>query len=166
MDKHSHTPRVWKYLWAASLPGTRARVINGIDFTAEGGCWNWTGAINDDGYSMLKVTESGVSRLVYVHRLALHLAGRPVPEGLTVDHRCRNRRCVNPLHLDQVTLRENLLRGEAQGAINARKTHCHKGHEYDERNTAWYTRKGASRPYRRCRTCQREQQVGKRVKAT
>jgi HNH endonuclease len=60
----------------------------------------------------------------------------PVPEGLELDHLCRNRACVNPAHLEPVSHRENVLRGASFAAINAVKTHCiHDGHPFDDVNT-------------------------------
>ncbi|WP_396021799.1 HNH endonuclease signature motif containing protein [Bacillus cereus group sp. BfR-BA-01522] len=73
----------------------------------------------------------------------------PIEEGMVIDHLCRNRKCVNPLHLEQVTQRINLLRGEGMSAENVKKTHCPQGHEYTEENT--YISKAGSRYCRKCR---------------
>jgi hypothetical protein len=73
-----------------------------------------------------------------------------IPEGLQIDHLCRVRECANPAHLEAVTCRENLLRGDTVTAHNANKTHCVNGHEYTPENTA-ITRDGC----RRCRICHR-----------
>ena len=71
-----------------------------------------------------------------------------IPDGLSIDHLCRNRRCCNPAHLEAVTNRENLLRGPTtQASRNAVKTHCINGHEFTEANT-YYRKDG-----RTCRTC-------------
>ena len=74
--------------------------------------------------------------------------GKSIPEGMTIDHLCRNRACFNPLHLEVVTLRENILRGESLAAANAKKTRCPRGHAYDATNT--YT---SPRRLRHCRRC-------------
>ena len=63
------------------------------------------------------------------HRVAYEKAYGPIPEGLVIDHLCRNGLCVNPEHLEAVTRKENILRGEGACAQNARKTHCKRGHE-------------------------------------
>ena len=106
------------------------RIASKIE-VANDGCWLWTGARSSNGY--------GVSwhnlRAISAHRFAYELLVGPIPEGLTLDHLCRVRHCVNPAHLEPVTMRENLLRGEGWTALNARKTHCPRGHSYDDENT-------------------------------
>ena len=87
------------------------------------GCWLWTGAIVS-GYGQFRF----MGRVVYAHRYTYETMVSEIPDGLQIDHLCRIRNCVNPSHLEVVTCRENLLRGEGVAAINARKTHCPKGH--------------------------------------
>lgn len=72
------------------------------------GCWEWTGAKNDSGYGQLR---SGQGRLVYAHRLAFEMYVGPIPEGMVIDHLCRTPSCVNPLHLEAVSVSENAQRG-------------------------------------------------------
>ena len=112
-------------------------------------CWLWTGAKGGDGYGMHGVTEDGRRYTRQVHRLAYTLAVGEIPDGLTIDHLCRNRLCCNPNHLEVVSIRENILRGDGVAANNARKTHCPRGHEYTEENTYVYRKK------RHCRECGR-----------
>ena len=87
------------------------------------GCWNWSGRVGRKGYGQFG---NGRSRSTLVHKIAYEAIRGPVPDGLELDHLCRNRRCVNPDHLEPVTHRENVLRGDGLAAKNARKTLCFK----------------------------------------
>lgn len=94
-------------------------------------CWIWTAA-KSKGYGRFMLPGR---RLVQAHRLSYSLE-RPIPDGLELDHLCRNRACVNPTHLEPVTTRTNLLRGEGASARNAIKRTCPNGHEYDAVHSA------------------------------
>lgn len=74
------------------------------------GCFLWTGCATPAGYGMLTATALGER---YAHRVAYIVHRGPIPPGLTIDHLCRTRCCVNPDHLEVVPLRENILRGKA-----------------------------------------------------
>lgn len=112
------------------------------------GCWNWTACLSDRGYGLFRRTEYGTR----AHRIAWSLLRGPIPEGAVIDHLCRNRRCVNPDHLEPVGVRVNTLRSPlAITAINAAKTHCIRGHEFTSENT-YLPPRGAGR-YRDCRKC-------------
>ena len=115
---------------------------------ALGPCRNWHGAISDTGYGTTTVR----NKTVLAHRHVYQQERGPIPSGLVLDHLCRNRRCVNPDHLEPVTIRENVLRSTAPSAIHAAKTHCIHGHEFTPENT--YT--PPSRRCRMCRACMRE----------
>lgn len=120
-----------------------------VDKTAGEGCWLWTAAKTPNGYG--KVQWKGVTR--GAHRVAYLLLVGTIPDGLHLDHVCRVRHCVNPAHLEPVTCRENMMRSPAApSTLNANKTHCPKGHPYDEANTLYQ-----SRGKRACRSCLREQ---------
>ena len=110
----------------------------------ESGCWEWTGAHNNNGYSCFAI--EGKSQLA--HRVSYTYLVGPIPVGLTIDHLCRNKSCVNPEHLEAVTGAENNRR--AAVAI----THCRRGHELAGENLQIKHR--ARGDQRVCATCNRE----------
>lgn len=121
---------------------------------ADNGCWQWMGGRTTNGYgSCLNYLEQGEQRkTIHAHRLSWLIAHGSIPDGLQIDHLCRNRLCVNPGHLEPVTQRENLHRGDTMAAHNASKTHCKSGHAFSEANTR-QTATG-----RICRQCNRDAQ--------
>ena len=110
------------------------------------GCWRWAGKIHRSGYGLFSV---GHARHTTAHRWLYQQLHGPLAAAVDLDHLCRNRWCVRPSHVEPVTRRENLLRGETLPAGNVRKTHCPQGHPYDEENT--YEYRGA----RQCLSCRR-----------
>jgi len=90
------------------------------------------------------------------HRFAYETFIGPIPEGLEIDHKCRNPSCVNPAHLQTVSHKTNIILGVV-GEVNAARqrsiTHCPRGHPYNEVNTYISPRGG-----RNCRMCRRESQ--------
>jgi hypothetical protein len=119
----------------------------------DSGCIFWTGAIRSDGYGQIRVG----GRTLFVHRVVWELEKGPIPGGLQLDHvrarGCVHRHCANVAHLELVTSRVNTLRGQSVPAVNAAKTHCAAGHEFDLLNTYWPPGGG-----RACRICRREHQ--------
>jgi HNH endonuclease len=112
-------------------------------------CLEWTGYLIR-GYGQFSVGQlNGRTVQARVHRWLYERWVGPIPKALTIDHLCRNKRCVNPKHLEAVTRAENVLRGEAPSAQNARKTHCKNGHEFTPENTIWRA------DGRSCRSCKR-----------
>lgn len=111
-------------------------------------CWIWIGALRNN-YGRFGLTPKVI---VQAHRFAFENLIGPIPEGLHLDHLCRNTRCVNPDHLEPVTSKTNTQRGKA-GTKDAIKTHCPKGHPYEGDNLEFHLSEGK----RRCRTCRNEQ---------
>lgn len=112
------------------------------------GCWTWLGSLDRYGYGGFWVKEDGGWVKHKAHRVSYWLFVGPIPDGLQIDHLCRNRRCVNPAHLEPVTQQENARRSE-----QATRTSCSAGHPYTPANTAYRSRNG--RPARVCRACDR-----------
>lgn len=124
-------------------------------------CWTWLGKPANTGYGQIgfgypnrKVRNS--------HRVVYELLVGGIPEGKQLDHLCRNRLCVNPEHLEPVTQKENLLRGDTIPAKNKAKTHCVRGHEFTPANTGDYGGRGG----RQCKRCVyiRQKQYRQKVK--
>jgi len=113
-----------------------------IDVT-DSGCWEWRGAVSSSGYGSAWADQRAQS----AHRVTYELLMGPIPEGLQIDHLCRNKICCNPSHLEPVTCRENNLRRPG-----VHKSHCIHGHELTPENTIVKPRP-SGRPIRNCRVC-------------
>lgn len=112
----------------------------------DNGCIEWIAGIQGEGYGQFFAGRSraGETGKIAAHRWSYEYHVGPIPEGLHIDHLCRNRLCINPDHLEPVTPAENVARSFG----NHRKTHCPQGHPYDEVNT-YRSPKGG----RVCRAC-------------
>ncbi len=112
------------------------------------GCIEWVGPINPRGYGTFQLFKDLTMRTMFAHRVAWVRRFGVIPDGLQLDHLCRNRKCVNTDHLEAVDSRTNTLRGSGPAGLNARKTACHKGHLFTDANT-YIDKKGR----RNCRNC-------------
>lgn len=140
MNLTPHAERFWRRVdKAGPVPDARPDL---------GPCWLWVGAHVPDGYGSFSLPGRPQ---VGAHRVAWELVNGPIPEGRQIDHLCRRPGCVNPGHMEVVTLAENVLRGEGPTARNARKSHCDAGHPLEGDNVRT-TKEG----WRRCRACQRD----------
>ena len=130
----------------------RERVMSkfAVDST---GCWLWTSTRGSDGYGKIMIGSKadGSNRMHQAHRVVYELLEGQIPAGLDLDHLCRVRHCVNPVHLEPVTRGENLRRGIGFPATRARQTHCIHGHPFDEANTY-----RAPNGTRKCRECKKQ----------
>lgn len=119
------------------------------------GCWEWRGHLfSTFGYGQFRVGY----RNLKAHRISWTLTRGPIPNNVTLDHLCRNPKCVNPEHLEIASNKENILRGTSPTAINARKTHCKRGHEFTPDNLR---RQRADR--RECLQCYKDRRKAKRA---
>lgn len=117
----------------------------------EGMCWTWTGALNSRGYGCVGVNQK--SQLT--HRVSYELHIGPIPDGLQIDHLCRNTRCCNPHHLEAVTGLVNIRR-----AFAATKDRCKHSHPLAGPNLRIKS-KGAAGKQRQCRVCEMDMSISR-----
>lgn len=121
------------------------RFMSKISINAETGCWEWQAAISPTGYAMFFADGKNVKG----HRWAYEYFIGPMDKDKVSDHLCRTRHCVNPSHIEPVTIVENLQRSPIW---NGNKEYCKHGHEFDEKNTYWCKQTNGNTK-RACREC-------------
>lgn len=140
---------------------TAERFWSKVDKGGDGGCWRWTGNLSDGGYGRFWTKAPGEKvKSHQAHRWAYEQLVGPIPDGMTLDHLCHerqacsggdgcpHRRCVNPQHLAIAPMGENVNRGNPNWRQRLSRTHCPKGHPFDEKNT-YHAPDGS----RHCRAC-------------
>jgi hypothetical protein len=142
-DPHWITPRN-TYM----RPSASTRFWRHVDISGgPDACWPWTASTSHRGYGQFHFEGKNIGSHCFAY---WELVG-PIPEGTELDHvkarGCIGPSCCNPAHMEPVTHRENILRGDAPSAHSARQTHCIHGHPFDDANTYWW------RGSRLCRTC-------------
>lgn len=142
------TKHYQRWLYTGSPTGSKKRPSAEQRFWAytdkSDGCWHWRSAMDTNGYGLLSVG----GKTTKAHRFAYELLVGHIPDGLVIDHLCRNRSCVNPDHMEPVTNDENLRRGNGRDVSQGRRGICHAGHPYSIENT--YTNPLGRKV---CRTC-------------
>lgn len=142
---------LWKPIRISPVVRFMSKVVK-----VESGCWEWEAGINNvTSYAVFYFN----GRQIMAHRFSYMVFNDRLIPKMEIDHLCRNRRCVNPCHLEQVTQKENLLRGEGIGAINSKKELCKRGHPLSGDNI-----RINARGSRVCKACHQEryQTVGKK----
>ncbi len=118
-------------------------------------CWNWTGKLDKDGYGRFRLPD----RWVLAHRFAYEYFKCSIGD-LVIHHLCHNKKCVNPDHLEPMTIGDNNRQADHMIGVNLRKTHCVRGHEFSKSNTRIYKNS------RCCRACDRARNQVRRKKIT
>lgn len=144
-------------------PSELRRFLERVTVPSEGHvtaiCWLWDTdeyADSDNGYGKFYADDG---KTYMAHRWAYEFFIGPIPKGALLDHKCRNRACCNPFHLEPVSLKVNTLRGEGPTAKNARKTHCKRGHLLKGKNVL----RRKDRPgHRECKACKDERTKARR----
>lgn len=136
----------------------RERLLRRVAVT--GACWLWTGPVNHEGYARMRVP--GWPTKWAIHRVSYEVFIGPILKGLTIDHLCRNPSCVNPAHLEPVTMEVNIRRGFGIGMRNQAKRACSNGHEYVD-GSYHIEQIGNGKVGRRCILCRRAREKRNRA---
>jgi hypothetical protein len=136
------------------------RFVSKYQVNPETGCWEWKAALKDSGYAAFWDGR----HMAPGHLFAYEAVIGKVPKGLHLDHLCRTRICVNPFHVEPVTMEENIRRSplnQAMWEAKRTRTHCKHGHPFTEENIYWRTDGWKGNPSRRCRTCVRARRAAR-----
>lgn len=162
-----HRPRTPRRKGAFTMPRTNCKPIpiltprqrmglfSRVHVNTTTGCWEWIGPLTGVGYSQISLGRS----FFLAHRVMYTEFRGPIPGVLTIDHLCRNKRCINPWHMEAVTHAENNFRGNSNSARKRRQTHCNQGHEFTPENT--YIHKNGNRACRECNRLRAERRRNK-----
>jgi hypothetical protein len=123
-----------------------------VEVGAPDECWLYKNKPNNSGYGTIHIGSrtDNTRKVIGVHRFSYMVANNcKIPDGLQINHKCYTRLCVNPNHLEVVTVSENLKKCRPYVRHFSKKTHCPKGHEYTKENTRLYKNR------RHCKTCNR-----------
>ena len=137
-----------------SMTSLPERFWTKVDKSHEGGCWQWTAGVNPHGYGRFFLDGGQMA-----HRLAYADVRGEIPKPLVIDHLCRNRRCVNPDHMEAVHIVTNVMRGQGAGALHSKQTECKQGHPLTAGNVR-INKHG----HRICRTCEAKWQAAYAVR--
>lgn len=136
----------WRTTGRTDLIDPETRFWSHVDRRGPGDCWEWQAAKDRHGYGVARFMGRG--KPSRAHRVAYEYVNGTIPGDLPLDHLCRNPLCVNPAHLEPVTMAENFRRGIDPNEKKRNMTACKHGHPFSEANTYWRS-DGA----RRCREC-------------
>lgn len=122
----------------------------------DNGCWQWSKGKYPTGYGRISLWGRPPKGGQFMaHRVLYELIYGTQPENMQIDHLCRKRDCVNPMHMEVVSKDENNIRGNSPSAIHSRKTHCPQGHEYTLENTGYWSNGPGKVKSRNCKACNR-----------
>ncbi len=127
-----------------------------VNRAPSGECWEWDGRLSGEGYSVAHAWVNGVRRTGSAHRLIYVLTRGAVDPDLHIDHLCHNRACVNPAHMEPVTVSENCYRRRPK----APRSHCLRGHELTDDNLIPSNLRSGKRS---CLTCHRDRSAARRA---
>ena len=125
-----------------TIDDVKTRILRLSDIIGE--CWVWKGNINDTGYGKINIRR----KPYLAHRISYEVFIGEIHEGLQINHTCQNRACINPDHLEVITIKERNRRGNGIAAQHLRQTHCKRGHPLSGDNLLIH--KSGSRECRAC----------------